>query len=214
MSRRLIFRSAARSTAPRMGARLAALPPRAQHAALELLRGTMDRHSFIAYRDDRERDAQPITFEGDAMARLRSGSASLDADHQGSSATRRLRRAHQSEPHLSRSCALHRRRSGAGPNRDRWRALRRRDPANPPRWTMTRAASSSGGFGSTTSSCSTPNGPEAPTARSPPAAARLRYARHAAKADMARRCVDRLGVPRGRAVAFGNSSARRGASRL
>ena len=26
----------------------------------------MDRHSFIAYRDDRERDAQPITFEGDA----------------------------------------------------------------------------------------------------------------------------------------------------
>ena len=48
------------------GARLAELPPRAQHAALELLRGTMDRHSFIAYRDDRERDAQPITFEGDA----------------------------------------------------------------------------------------------------------------------------------------------------
>ncbi len=47
------------------GARLAELPPRAQHAALELLRGTMDRHSFIAYRDDREREAQPITFEGD-----------------------------------------------------------------------------------------------------------------------------------------------------
>ena len=47
------------------GARLAALPPRAQHAALELLRGTMDRHSFIAYRGDREREAQPITFEGE-----------------------------------------------------------------------------------------------------------------------------------------------------
>ena len=47
------------------GARLTALPSRAQHAAIELLRGTMDRHSFIAYRDDRERDAQPITFEGD-----------------------------------------------------------------------------------------------------------------------------------------------------
>jgi SAM-dependent methyltransferase len=47
-------------------ARLSALPPRAQHAALELLRGTMDRHSFIAYRDDREREAQPIAFEGDA----------------------------------------------------------------------------------------------------------------------------------------------------
>ena len=26
----------------------------------------MDRHSFVAYRDDREREAQPITFEGDA----------------------------------------------------------------------------------------------------------------------------------------------------
>jgi SAM-dependent methyltransferase len=48
------------------GARLSALPPRAQHAAIELLRGTMDRHSFTAYRDDREREAQPITFEGDA----------------------------------------------------------------------------------------------------------------------------------------------------
>jgi SAM-dependent methyltransferase len=46
--------------------RLAALPSRAQHAALELLRGTMDRHSFVAYRDDREREAQPVTFEGNA----------------------------------------------------------------------------------------------------------------------------------------------------
>jgi SAM-dependent methyltransferase len=48
------------------GARLSALPPPAQHAAVELLRGTMDRHSFIAYRDDREREAQPITSGGDA----------------------------------------------------------------------------------------------------------------------------------------------------
>jgi SAM-dependent methyltransferase len=47
-------------------ARLAALPSRAQHAAVELLRGTMDRHSFTAYRDDREREAQPIGFEGEA----------------------------------------------------------------------------------------------------------------------------------------------------
>jgi SAM-dependent methyltransferase len=46
--------------------RLAALPPHAQHTALELLRGTMDRHSFVAYRDDREREAQPINFAGDA----------------------------------------------------------------------------------------------------------------------------------------------------
>ena len=48
------------------GARLSALPSPAQHAAVELLRGTMDRHSFVAYRDDREREAQPITFDGDA----------------------------------------------------------------------------------------------------------------------------------------------------
>jgi SAM-dependent methyltransferase len=48
------------------GARLAALPSSAQHAAVELLRGTMDRHSFVAYRDDREREARPITFESDA----------------------------------------------------------------------------------------------------------------------------------------------------
>jgi hypothetical protein len=47
-------------------ARLAGLPLAAQHAAIELLRGTMDRHSFVAYRDDREREAQPITFESDA----------------------------------------------------------------------------------------------------------------------------------------------------
>jgi SAM-dependent methyltransferase len=46
-------------------ARLAALSPREQYAAVELLRGTMDRHSFVAYRDDREHEAQPITFEGD-----------------------------------------------------------------------------------------------------------------------------------------------------
>jgi hypothetical protein len=48
------------------GARLTALPAPAQHAAVELLRGTMDRHSFVAYRDDREREAQPITFESEA----------------------------------------------------------------------------------------------------------------------------------------------------
>jgi SAM-dependent methyltransferase len=47
-------------------ARLAALPPPAQHAAVELLRGTMTRHSFTAYRNDRAGESQPITFDGDA----------------------------------------------------------------------------------------------------------------------------------------------------
>jgi 2-polyprenyl-3-methyl-5-hydroxy-6-metoxy-1,4-benzoquinol methylase len=46
--------------------RLAALSPPLQHAAVELLRGTMTRHSFIAYRDDRAGANQPITFEGGA----------------------------------------------------------------------------------------------------------------------------------------------------
>jgi len=47
-------------------ARLAALSPPLQHAAVELLRGTMTKHSFIAYRDDRAGPSQPITFDGDA----------------------------------------------------------------------------------------------------------------------------------------------------
>ena len=47
-------------------ARLAALAPPVQQAAVELLRGTMTRHSFIAYRDDRVSDSQPINFDGDA----------------------------------------------------------------------------------------------------------------------------------------------------
>jgi SAM-dependent methyltransferase len=46
-------------------ARLGALSPPLQHAAVELLRGTMTRHSFIAYRDDRPGESQPITFDGD-----------------------------------------------------------------------------------------------------------------------------------------------------
>jgi SAM-dependent methyltransferase len=48
------------------GARLLSLPPPKQHAAVELLRGTMTRHNFIAYRDDRVGESQPIRFDGDA----------------------------------------------------------------------------------------------------------------------------------------------------
>jgi SAM-dependent methyltransferase len=47
-------------------ARLRSLPSPLQHAAVELLRGTMTRHNFIAYRDDRAGEAQPITFHGDS----------------------------------------------------------------------------------------------------------------------------------------------------
>jgi len=47
-------------------ARLAALSPPLQHAAVELLRGTMTKHNFIAYRNDGPGEGQPITFDGDA----------------------------------------------------------------------------------------------------------------------------------------------------
>jgi very-short-patch-repair endonuclease/2-polyprenyl-3-methyl-5-hydroxy-6-metoxy-1,4-benzoquinol methylase len=47
-------------------ARLSSLAPPLQHAAVELLRGTMTRHSFIAYRDDRAGNRPPIAFDGDA----------------------------------------------------------------------------------------------------------------------------------------------------
>jgi len=46
-------------------ARLASLPSRLQHAAVELFRGTMVSHSFIAYRDDCSDAGQPIHFAGD-----------------------------------------------------------------------------------------------------------------------------------------------------
>jgi SAM-dependent methyltransferase len=43
-------------------ARLASLPAPQQHAAVELLRGTMTKHDFIACRDDRAGESQPIAF--------------------------------------------------------------------------------------------------------------------------------------------------------
>jgi 2-polyprenyl-3-methyl-5-hydroxy-6-metoxy-1,4-benzoquinol methylase len=47
-------------------ARLVSLSLPLQHAAVELLRGAMAKHNFIAYRDDRLGESQPITFDGDA----------------------------------------------------------------------------------------------------------------------------------------------------
>jgi len=46
-------------------ARLAELPSRSQHAAIELFRGTMVAHNFIAYRNDGPEKNQQISFEGD-----------------------------------------------------------------------------------------------------------------------------------------------------
>ncbi len=50
-------------------AQMAALSSVEQFAAAELFRGTMLRHSVIAYRDDRHPDVQPIDFSGDAWLR-------------------------------------------------------------------------------------------------------------------------------------------------
>jgi SAM-dependent methyltransferase len=47
-------------------ARLAQLSSAEQHAAVELFRGTMVRHSMVAYRDDSPGDMRLIGFDGDA----------------------------------------------------------------------------------------------------------------------------------------------------
>jgi SAM-dependent methyltransferase len=47
-------------------ARLAGLSAEAQYAAVELFRGTMVRHSVVAYRKDRTARAAPVNFEGES----------------------------------------------------------------------------------------------------------------------------------------------------
>jgi hypothetical protein len=54
------------------------MSPPEQHAAVERLRGTMTKHSFIAYRDDRKAESQPITFDGRRLARLGSIASAVD----------------------------------------------------------------------------------------------------------------------------------------
>jgi hypothetical protein len=46
-------------------AHLASLPAPLQHAAVELLRGTMTKHDFMAYRDDHAGESQPVSFDGE-----------------------------------------------------------------------------------------------------------------------------------------------------
>jgi hypothetical protein len=48
------------------GPRLVNLPAKDQYAAVELFRGTISRHSFIAYRDDRPSVLKQISFDEDA----------------------------------------------------------------------------------------------------------------------------------------------------
>jgi hypothetical protein len=51
------------------GARLAQLPLPEQHAAVELFRGTMLRHSVVVYRDDGGSAPRQPSFSGDAWQR-------------------------------------------------------------------------------------------------------------------------------------------------
>ena len=47
-------------------ARLCALPEAEQHAAVELFRGAITHHEFVAYRDDRRLPVQPVRFSVEA----------------------------------------------------------------------------------------------------------------------------------------------------
>jgi SAM-dependent methyltransferase len=49
-----------------LASRLSALPEPAQHAAVELFRGTINRHNLVAYRGDRSKESQPIRFTDEA----------------------------------------------------------------------------------------------------------------------------------------------------
>jgi hypothetical protein len=48
-----------------LAARLKELPEAKQFAAVELFRGTIEQHSFVAYRDNRAKAAQSVDFDGE-----------------------------------------------------------------------------------------------------------------------------------------------------
>ena len=94
-------------------ARLAALPEPAQHAAVELFRGTITQHNFIAYRNDRPVPSQPICFAGDHWRDIRSGPAALDAVRSRPRARRECCGSAESGPQACRIRPAHRRGRGA-----------------------------------------------------------------------------------------------------
>ena len=118
----------------------------------------MDRHSFIAYRDDREREAQPITFEGDVWrgfvpVRLPWTLTIKDRAPRGVAAV--LINPSHTYPDLALfiDAAQERVLTAIDGERSVAEILQ-----SAPDRTMSRAASFSSGSGSTTSSCSTRNG--------------------------------------------------------
>ena len=108
-------------------ARLAALPAPRQHAAVELLRGTMFRHNLIAYRDDRSGASQPITFRGDRLAHVRSDRRAMDRVRSRTRAAGQRRRVDQPGACVHRSRAHRRCVRGPAARCHRWPANAGRD---------------------------------------------------------------------------------------
>ena len=111
-------------------ARLVSLPPPLQHAAVELLRGTMAKHNFIAYRDDRLGDEPADHVRRRRLAGLRPSASAVDPVHPRPGAPRFRGRPDQSGPHLPRPRPPDRCGTGASLRRNRRQPLYRRDPAD------------------------------------------------------------------------------------
>ena len=75
--------------------RLAALPAPQQHAAVELLRGTMFRHNLIAYRDDRTGREPADRLRRRWLAHVRSHCRAMDRVRSGTCAAGERRRVDQ-----------------------------------------------------------------------------------------------------------------------
>ena len=97
---------------------LASLPAPLQHAAVELLRGTMTKHDFIAYRDDRAGDSQPISFDGERWLDYVPLRLPWTLTVRERAAPRRGGRPRQSGARLPRSRFAHQRGAGASVQRD------------------------------------------------------------------------------------------------
>jgi SAM-dependent methyltransferase len=99
-------------------ARLAALPPPLQHAAVELLRGTMTKHC-LSRRSPRRRPAGQVRRR--CLARVYTSASAVDPRHSGPDAPRFGGRPDQSGAHLPRPRPPHRCRSRACLRRNRRR---------------------------------------------------------------------------------------------
>ena len=135
--------------------RLAALPLKEQYAALELFRGTMLRHSLIAYRDDAPGDGGFPRFEGEDVAAVRADPPAGGGLSAGAAAGGGGRGLDQPGPRLSRPVFADRCGAAAALRGDRRRDGDRRPPGTRRRRKATAPACGSVPAGSTGSSGST-----------------------------------------------------------